>query len=200
MSVRLTLNNDRIRRYLASIGYEAPLERLHLLGIRSASPVGSETIELHEERSNQYDDTLCVFGSGFALFPATVDPGRTWTRKPSNPRGAAHLKFGAYDYQRGLHRGKPALVQAGPVTVWRDTDRDGTLDPGDFQADRGWFGINLHRGGSRPTVDSWSAGCQVIPAGHWNRFWNLIEQSGQSRFKYYLIDGNGLRRLGDKPG
>ena len=54
------------------------------------------------------------------------------------------------------------MIQAGPVKVWRDPNRDNTVDRwGDI--DEGYFGINIHRAGKKSTkVEKWSAGCQVF--------------------------------------
>jgi hypothetical protein len=110
--------------------HEPALGRLHLFGIRAASPVGPTTVERHAPQFDRFEDTIGTFGTELRLWPATVDPGRTWTLHPMQPGGAAHLEPGRWLFKRGLHRGHAALVQAGPVTVRRDRDRDGVSEPG----------------------------------------------------------------------
>jgi hypothetical protein len=85
-----------------------------------------------------------------------------------NVKGTAILKPGQYRgaWQLGKHKGEyEALVQRGAMTVWRDNDRNHTLNQG--PEDTGLHGINLHRAGRLTDVDSpvgkWSAGCQVMP-------------------------------------
>ena len=170
------LSNQIIRAAIAQAGLPDPAPgELHLCGVR----VGAQG-------SDRYDDLLFVFGSRLDSFPCTVDPGRTFSAHPENPQGCAHLTWGRWRYRQGLHKGKPALVQAAPVTVRRDRDRDGVAEANE-PLDTGMFGVNIHRGGSSPAVGSWSAGCQVIPVAHWGRFWNLISASGQEEFWYYLL-------------
>src|SRR5690606_12369635 len=73
-------------------------------------------------------------------------------------------------YRIGLHRNSyTALVQAKPVTVIRDFDRDAILDYDSGREETGFFGINIHRAsatGESTRVDKWSAGCQVFANIH----------------------------------
>lgn len=193
MAIEIT--NNLIRSYLERLGHAAAPGRLHILGLRGADCLGPTTITRNRNEPNRYNDTICLFGTHLECFRATVDPGRTWTRNPSNPKGAAHLENGRWQYRFGPHRKRPALVQAGPVVVRRDRDRDDLAEPGE-PLDRGWFGINIHAGGTAPTVDAWSAGCQVIAGGWtgkpWTRFYRLLKASGQGEFEYFLVDAKGL--------
>jgi hypothetical protein len=99
-------------------------------------------------------------------WPATCDPGHYWLKnfEQLGVSGTAVLCPGQYRgaYELGEHKGKAALIQAGVVKVWRDPNRDNTVDRwGDI--DEGYFGINIHRAGKNSTkVEKWSAGCQVF--------------------------------------
>lgn len=77
----------------------------------------------------------------------------------------------------GLHRGKtPALVQAGPLRIWRDRDFDGLPDlTGPIVQGAGY---NLHPMGraDRP-VGRWSAGCCGPTADRWPELWALVQRS-----------------------
>jgi hypothetical protein len=193
----IDLTNGLLREFLRREGHRPADGKLHIVGLRGADRRGPRTIERNANEHDRYNDTLCVFGTALECFRATVDPGATWTRNPSNPRGAAHLINGRWFYQWGTHRGRRALVQAAPVTVRRDRDRDGE-DEGGEPLDTGWFGVNVHPGGTAPTVGAWSAGCQVLWGGWsgqpWRRFVQLLEASKQSCFDYYLVDASGLLR------
>lgn len=134
---------------------------LNLIGIRGA-----------DTAANTFDDALAVAwrfdGVPHCLvFPATTDPGLFWRTHPANVQGTAIVVPGQYPglWQLGLHQGKyPALVQRGPVAVYRDNDRDQVLDL-DAPIDAGLFGINCHRASAHRQshqVDKWSAGCQVL--------------------------------------
>lgn len=99
----------------------------------------------------------------------TTDPGTYWLNHPMNKLGCAVLKHGQYKncWSLGFHNNKsthPALVQTGPVTVYRDNDKNGTPNECGVE-DTGYFGVNIHRSnatGKTPTIDKWSAGCQVF--------------------------------------
>jgi len=107
-----------------------------------------------------FDDALILISPNVhAAWNANVDPTRLgWNPKVKKPM--AQLKPGVYRYKLGRHgirSGKPypALVQAGPVTVYR----------GD-QEETGWFGINIHAAGGGVTTmprSTSSEGCQTVP-------------------------------------
>ena len=138
------------------------LWNVNLLGIRSRA-----------REAGVFDDLVGVVyrdhrGSWVeAFYAATTDPGLYWLQNPTRIAGTAILAPGQYRgaYELGLHRGRyQALVQRGPVDVFRDGNRDATLDAvGELH--RGYFGINIHRASSSRAstrVGRWSAGCQVV--------------------------------------
>lgn len=105
-----------------------------------------------------------------------------------NREGCAIIKPGQYRgvYSPGLHRGKYlALCQRnGPVTVYRDGDRDNEFDMNPDREDEGWFGINIHRcgaSGTVPKVGKNSAGCLVFQSHlDFNDFMKLVIQSEEN--------------------
>ena len=120
---------------------------LNLIGIRHS-----------DYASNGFDDVLCcaymdpVGVKRVEHWPATTDPGWHWLQKEfMNPKGCAVLVPGQYR----------CLVQVKPLKVWRDRNRDRTLDHA--SPDEGMFGIHIHKAGEASVqVDRWSAGCQVL--------------------------------------
>lgn len=135
---------------------------LNLVGIRAKSA-----------EPDKFDDLLCVLhrkGAAwcYEAMACTTDPGLYWLRNPMNVDGTAILKPGQYKgaFRIGLHQGKyEALVQARPLTVFRDNNRDGKIDTENMQEQTGMFGINIHHAsgsGESTLVDRWSAGCQVV--------------------------------------
>lgn len=157
---------------IRSLGYEVFTEgdyNLNLFGIRSPDTV-----------SGTYDDFLgCAYKAdgqwNVRYWSATTDPGLYYRENPANVNGTAILVPGQYRgvYSVDLHAGKYlALCQrAGPVTVWRDANKDQILDH-DVDEESGYFGINIHASSSTPydqtrdrdedsDVGKWSAGCQV---------------------------------------
>lgn len=178
--------------------YQRPYE-LTIIGIRSESTV-----------PNRFDDEIHVLFKNNSkqwihyIFPATTDPGTFWLKNPLSPQGTAILKEGQYKgaYQIGLHRGKYyALVQAKPVTVLRDYDRNAILDFKNGKEETGIFGINIHHAsenGTTKTIDQYSAGCQVFQnINDFNLFMKLCEVHKNlygNSFTYTLIDKRAVVR------
>lgn len=172
-------------------------DNINIIGIRAK--VG---------RPNYFDDRIMVIEErhwqgvkepawSARDWPATTDPGLHWLHEPMNVKGTAILVPGQYRgaWVMGLHRGKyEALVQDKPVKVWRDRDLDDELDM-DGQIDEGLFGINIHRASDAhpsPTVDKWSAGCQVFQSPvDFAEFMMIVNRSAMKfgrRFTYTLLD------------
>ena len=114
-----------------------------------------------------YDDAIFIDTPNASVsFNGNCDPSAY--RKGSGKgagKGMASLKPGVYyAHQIGSHKGYQALSQTkGEVTVVRD----GTPD----YEDKGYFGINIHRGGINTTS---SEGCQTIPPAQWPSFIALV--------------------------
>jgi hypothetical protein len=200
----IELTNQLIRDFITREGYSpAPSGKLGILGLRGAFRKGETQIERNDnfspENQNHYNDTLVLYGPVLAAFPASCDPGRYWTERPLNLKGCAHLKEGAWFYRIGVHKGHQALVQDAAVTIVRDFDKDGKPDPEEPEF-TGWFGINIHAGGTSPEVNRNSAGCQVIEGGwegqHWQLFFSTIlfyrNRFGQTRFNYHLLKASRI--------
>lgn len=172
--------------------YTRPYE-LNIVGVRAAN-----------KTANAFDDVIHIWYNDengkeqSVSFPATTDPGIVWLTKPINPKGAAILHPGQYRnaYQLGLHRGKyRALIQRGPVTVYRDDDRNDMLDVDERKTETGYFGINIHRAmqnGTTAFVDHYSAGCQVFQSPEdFAMFMRLCERHRslyRNQFTYTLLE------------
>ena len=150
--------------------------------------------------TNRFDDALFLFyrADGWwhkYRFSCTTDPGLGPMENPI-PKGRAVLAPGQYRgaYSLGLHKGRQkALVQTGPVTVYRDKNGDRTLDYDN--PDTGLFGINIHWSSTTHDsvqVDNWSEGCQVgTGAEDYNVFINLLTESASrygKTFTYTLLE------------
>lgn len=145
------------------------------------------------DKPNEFDDKIYLISpSKFLSFQATTNPGSTWLQRFMNPKGTAVLKPGRYFYKLGLHKGEyEALVQAEPVTVYRDSNKDLKSDEVVGTEETGWFGINIHRA-NKSTISKlimgYSAGCQVL--SNPSDFQILIDEckkSGITKFPYYLL-------------
>lgn len=164
---------------LKSLGY--PLHDFMIVGVRSKA-----------DKSNEWDDKIyLVTKNGYWGFEATTNPGTHWLLNWLNPKGTAVLKPGMYWYKLGKHKGYEALVQAEPVTVYRDRNKDLKSDEIPGTEETGYFAINIHRAlesGVAKWVGKFSAGCSVVR--HPADFKILIDEckkSGLTKFPYYLI-------------
>ena len=192
---------SKIKGILRSKGYEIYTKpnQLNIIGIRSTSTI-----------PNKFDDEIHVFYKVaplkwfYHVYKATTDPGTFWLRNPMQPQGTAILAQGQYKgaYRIGLHQGKyKALVQAKPITVIRDYDRDAKLDFRNGSKSKGMYGINIHRAslnGVTKQVDKYSAGCQVFAdIRDFNEFMGLCEKHSSlygNSFTYTLIDFRAVKR------
>jgi len=193
---------DQIKRALQKKNYawfEKGDYNLNIVGIRNSHTGNRST--------NKFDDVICVYYKVGGMwkdecFGATTDPGSHWLVNLLNPNGTAILVPGQYRgaYQIGLHQGKySALVQAKPVKVFRDKDRDLDYDKDPRYIQTGFFGINIHRASKHTVsrlVDRWSAGCQVIASPtDFSRFMNICRKAfnrwGNS-FTYTLIESKDI--------
>lgn len=134
-----------------------------------------------------YDDAFAFISPAtFATFNGNTDPnGYRYGYGTGAKKGMASLKTGLWYYRTGIHKTYAAFIQADKVTVIRDGQN------GDYE-DTGWFGINIHRGGSSSTS---SLGCQTIPVNQWPTFKSLIYSEltrfNQKIFPYLLINADG---------
>ena len=143
---------------------------LNIVGIRSSNT-----------DTKKFDDLLVIFHRfmgewNATYYPITTDPGTHYlqTDKPLSPKGTAILMEGQYKsvykidmHKRGRKGAHKALCQSlGNVTVYRDNDRDGSLDIDRNTIETGMFWINIHRGPRNGQIDpdntTFSAGCQVF--------------------------------------
>jgi|GEM_PF-656009 len=175
--------------------------QLNIIGIRNL-----------DANADFFDDELVVIWkenniNNVKRYPVTTDPGKGYLQNVMiNPKGTAILKAGQYRnaYKLGLHRGQYlALVQRnGPVTVYRDNNKNGSLDFMTGSTDTGFFGINIHKAGANSTnVNKWSAGCQVFKREvDFNEFINLCKKSESTlgagtKFTYTLLEKRGVAIL-----
>lgn len=191
----------RIKSILRQKGFvlnTRPYE-LNIVGVRTRTVV-----------PNRFDDEIHVFYKSkpfkwnYHIFKGTTDPGTYWLKNPMQPQGTAILAQGQYvnAYKIGLHQGKyKALVQAAPVTIMRDYDRNARLDFLNGIKNTGIFGINIHRAmaqGKTKIIDKFSAGCQVFQnATDFNKFMEMSEHHSSlygNRFTYTLLDFRAMRR------
>lgn len=138
-----------------------------ILGVRS-----------NEDAADKYDDKFYLFeGEKFiTVTTGTTNPGKpilTGGFIKYNKEGAAVVKsdswyYDIWSYGKHLNR-MPALLQVGgPITVYRDGDKDDKAEE-QGETETGYFGINFHAAtwdekfkGKQENIGGWSAGCQVV--------------------------------------
>lgn len=156
--VRAAMERAGHRLFLSA---DARPYNLNLVAIRSA-----------ENEPDTFNDMLCIIWQykgivNMLRHTVTTDPGLFYLgEKMGSPKGTAMVLPGQYPglWQYGYHKGYRALQQRAPVTVLRDFNRDGELNPVAGDEDTGMFGINCHRAGSRGRTEKigpYSAGCIV---------------------------------------
>ncbi|MBZ0266148.1 hypothetical protein K8I28_15940 [bacterium] len=145
---------------------------------------------------NSWNDCIVVAkGSLIHPFRCTTDPG---IPKHPNPKGIAWLSTGqVYRFQRGLHRGRPALIQAEPFII--DRYPPGVTPDSSTRKVRdgpGFFTINIHDAFPviEDEVNGWSAGCIAIRRKDgWQEFLQLchsgrVNHRPQHTFPLKLFD------------
>ena len=156
----------------------------------------------NEDAPNKFDDKFYMFeGETFIdVVTGTTNPGTPVLQGgflKYNKVGAAVVKADTWYYDvwaYGLHMGKmPALRQVGPITVFRDGDKDGKSEELGAPI-TGLYGINFHAAtynnffrGIQENIGEWSAGCQVVNDKQKHLKW--IEMlKAQSRVSYVLLN------------
>jgi hypothetical protein len=135
-----------------------------------------------DKDTKKYDDLLVLFNEeanienavylidnkfwNIQIYECTTTPSDNYLLKPLNNKGTAILKAGQHKglWKLGYHKGNyKALVQANPVTVIRDNNKDDKLDFNN-KTETGMFGINCHHAGNiiSDFIGLYSAGCQVL--------------------------------------
>ncbi len=187
---------DKIKRTFDEKGYvffDGNISwNVNIVGVRNSNP-----------KANRFDDMLlAIYRNGrkkweVRTYQITTDPGKYWLKKPMNVAGTAIVVPNQYRsiYKIGKHRGVyEALVQTGgPISVYRDSDKDEILDMEPDTVTSGYYGVNIHKSGrvESTKVEKWSAGCQVFArASEFSDFMKLIKKSGSlygDTFSYTLI-------------
>lgn len=146
---------------LKTLGYkvfEAGPYDLNFIGVRGPG---------RDQHGNPMDDTFLMFYKDEQgvwkkeWFMGTTDPMSFYLGTPMNVDGTAIMCEGQHRglWKLGLHKGREALKQSGPVKVYRDKDRDMILDMDPQNTQTGQYAINFHGPGGNLAYAS--AGCQV---------------------------------------
>ena len=183
----MKFTSNQLKAVFDKKGYQFS-DIINIVGIRSTNDI-----------ANSFDDWLFLIYKDENLevlmeAPITTDPGIDYLKNPLNANGTAILVPGQYigAYGLGLHQGKyNALKQMKPVKIWRDNNRDASIDKGG-EIYEGLFGINIHRSNAKTEssiVGKWSAGCQVFKrVADFNFLLDICKKSQQKSFTYTLLE------------
>lgn len=172
---------------------------LNIIGVRNKNT-----------RANSFNDVMCLLYQQngkwqLKQYKCTTDPGVYYRKNPLNVNGTAivvpmqHRSLWTF----GTHKGKyQALVQNKAVTVFRDGNKDDTINTDVNQIkQKGYFGINCHRANAlkeSTQVDKWSAGCQVFAKPNdFAEFLTLCRESAKTwgnTFTYTLLEQQQLTK------
>jgi hypothetical protein len=136
-------------------------------------------IRTDQSYDNKFADYVVRFNNRVAdmIIPCSTTPGDFYIFNPLTVGGitgaavaaeqqviASH-KFVTSGTWSSLWLGAPYFYQSGAIEIYRDGNKDRNLDKA--VKTKGWYGINFHRGGIGHAVDTWSAGCMVVPDARW---------------------------------
>jgi hypothetical protein len=192
----MNLTAEKIKEVTQKKGYKWFNTELNIVGIRSSMNV-----------PNVFNDVLCVIlekDSVAKFYPITTDPGLTYLVHPINPKGCFILKPGQYIdcWKSDFHQGKKdhrALRQCGPMTGYRDNDKDTIIEMlPQYEESGSAFGVNCHgavKYADTKVVGPWSAGCQVH--SRWSNKEEMMDlvdkyKPARNRFTYTLIEEKDL--------
>jgi hypothetical protein len=149
---------------------------LNLIATRYAHPAGTWGDRLHaawETRPDVWHVTS---------WPCSTIPGPKYLRTPMNPKGCAIIAPGQWrgSHAPGLHNGRRALVQVGPVGVYRDNDRDGIPEPS-AEVDIGMHGVNVHDVGYGDPDPGELAGCVGLRGPDMDDLLDIVAMCGDAR-------------------
>lgn len=136
-------------------------------------------IRTDQSFDNKFSDYVVRFNNRIAdmILPCSTTPGDYIVFNPLTVGGITGSAVACEQQVIGSHKfvtatdwkhlwlNAPYFYQAGAIDIWRDNTKDRNLDKN--VKTKGWYGINFHRGGIGHAVDTWSAGCLVVPDVRW---------------------------------
>lgn len=184
--------------YMDSLGYI--IEPLNIVYVEGVNP---DTFSINNDAMDYWNDTRnLILDSGKIIMSAfaTTEPGRHYTVKPMNPRGAARIAFGqhlnAWSFgMHGVSYKHEALVQIAPVKFHRDLNKDGFRTNDKTYTEI--IGLNQHTTSNAPnTIGLWSAGCLVgrYPSTH-KRFLQELRKTDKKIFSTTVLNGDELNKF-----
>lgn len=151
-------------------------------------------IRTDQSFDNKFSDYCIRFNNRIAdmIMPCSTRPGNYWIFNPVTVGGITGTAIACEQQVIGSHTfvtspnwkslwlGAPYFMQTGAIEIYRDGNKDKTIDK--TIKTKGWYGINFHRGGLGSIVDQWSAGCMVVPDSRWFETIKIFKQNALYNF------------------
>ena len=136
-------------------------------------------LRLNQTFDNKFTDICVRFNNGIVdlIMPCSTKAGNFYVYNPLTVGGVTGTAVATEQQVLNSHKfitsgtwsslwlGAPYFYQSGEVEIYRDGNKNATIDKTNKQ--KGYFGINFHRAGIGSTIDNWSAGCMVVPDARW---------------------------------
>lgn len=148
---------------------------------------------------NKFSDVVVRFNGGVVdmIAPCSTTPGDYIIFNPLTVGGITGSAVACEQQVLGSHKfvssgnwstlwlGAPYFYQSGAIEIYRDSNKDRVLNRN--VKTRGWYGINWHRGGWGSLVDTWSAGCMVVPDNLWFQMIKIFKSGQMVNFTLFEV-------------
>lgn len=136
-------------------------------------------IRTNQTFNNKFSDYCIRFNNRIAdmVVPCSTKAGNFYVYNPITTGGITGTAVSCEQQVIGSHKfmtssnwkslwlGAPYFYQQGAINIWRDGNKDTSINK--VTKTLGWYGINFHKGGLGSLIDNWSAGCHIIPDNQW---------------------------------
>jgi len=147
-------------------------------------------VRTDQSLDNKFADICIRYNGGVVdmIMPCSTVPGDFYIFNPLTVGGITGAAIACEQQQIKSHKfvssanwkslwlGAPYFFQSGAVEIFRDGNKNRTIDKN--IKTKGHYGINFHRAGAGSLVDNWSAGCQVVADNSWYQAIKIF-QNGQ---------------------
>jgi hypothetical protein len=147
-------------------------------------------VRTDQSLDNKFADISIRYNGGVVdmIMPCSTVPGDFYVFNPLTVGGITGAAIACEQQQIKSHKfvssanwkslwlGAPYFYQEGAVEIFRDGNKNRTIDKN--IKTKGHYGINFHRAGAGSLVDNWSAGCQVVADNSWFQAIKIF-QNGQ---------------------
>jgi len=140
------------------------------------------SIRTNDTFTDKFSDFAIVIHKGLcvSVLKWTTKPGKYWVSNPvtvGGITGTGCMKEGqwmrSHKYEDTSKKkwGKAGyFLQYSPIEIYRDGDKDNTLDKNIITKAPTWYGFFLHAMGKGFSIWNWSAGCNGASLNDWQKY------------------------------